>query len=50
MKSTATIRVYMKDWNMLRRIFPSERGESLARYLERYIQSLKDTTKLQEYK
>ena len=40
-KSSISIRIYTKDWNYLKRIFPPIKNESLARYLERYVDSLK---------
>jgi len=44
-KGTIVIRVYHKDWQKLKRIFPALKGESLARYLERYIDALKKEKK-----
>lgn len=39
---TITIRVNYRDWRKLQKIFPGEKGESVAHYLQRYIQSLKE--------
>jgi len=43
MEGTITIRVYKRDWDKLKRIFPAIKGESLAMYLRRYIEELKKT-------
>ena len=40
-ESILTIRVYAKDWKKLKQIFPSKKGESLAKYMERYIEEMK---------
>jgi len=37
-----SIRVNIKDWKYLKKIFPAQRGESLSHYLERYVQALKE--------
>ena len=42
MESTMTIRVYAKDWKKLRVLFPGIKGESLAMYLRRYLEELKN--------
>ena len=39
---TATIRVYWKDWQRLKKLFPSIEGESVAMYLRRYVEAMKN--------
>lgn len=36
-KRTIAIRINYKDWKALRSIFPKNRGESVAHYIERVI-------------
>jgi len=42
MEPTITIRINHKDWKALRRLFPGEKGESVAHYLERYVKALRE--------
>jgi hypothetical protein len=42
MESSITIRIYASDWKKLRRIFPGMKGESLAMYLRRYVEAIRN--------
>lgn len=42
MKGTITIRIYLKDWRKLRKMFKAEQGESAAHYIERVMEELKN--------
>lgn len=42
MKPSITIRIYLKDYNRCKRIFPAVKGESAASYFERLSKYLED--------
>ena len=41
-KATITIRINLKDWRVLRSVYPGWRGESVASYMERLADWLEE--------
>ena len=44
-KQTLTLRIRLKDWKALRRVFPAEREESTADYIERVKEFMEEKWK-----
>ena len=42
MKASITIRIYLRTFNKLKKVFPAERGETMASYFERLSKWLED--------